>query len=330
MSKITFAYPGYLYLLILLIPLIAWYIYRYQREQVTVTVSNTSRFGLSIKNYKYYIRHLPFVLRVMALALLIAVVARPQSVNRWKSTTTEGIDIMMALDISTSMLALDFSPDRLEAAKNVATEFISGRPNDRMGLVVFGSESFTQCPLTTDHAALVNLLRDVRSGMVEDGTAIGLGLANAVNRLKDSKAISKVIILLTDGMNNAGAIAPVTSAELAKSFGIHVYTIGVGTRGTALYPMPTQYGIRKVTMEVNIDEDVLRQIAKMTDGKYFRATDNQKLAEIYKEIDKLEKSRIEMHEYSKKEEEYLSFGMIALFLLISEWLLRNLILRSIP
>jgi Ca-activated chloride channel family protein len=229
------------------------------------------------------------------------------------------------------MLAQDLKPDRLEASKNVAIEFIAGRPNDRIGLVVFSAESFTQCPLTTDHAVLINLFKDVKSGIIEDGTAIGVGLANAVKRLKDSEAISKVIILLTDGVNNRGAIDPLTAAELAKTFNIRVYTIGVGTEGTAPYPMQDMFGRRyTASMPVEIDEETLQHIADITNGKYFRATDNNKLRQIYYEIDKLEKSKINVKEFSRKEEEYLPFAVAALLIVLAEFLIRRIFLRSVP
>jgi Ca-activated chloride channel family protein len=228
------------------------------------------------------------------------------------------------------MLAQDFRPDRLEASKAVAIEFVSGRPTDRIGLVVYSAESFTQCPLTTDHAVLINLFHDIKSGMIEDGTAIGMGLANAVSRLKDSKAKSKVIILLTDGVNNRGSIAPLTAAEIARTFNIRVYTIGVGTQGTAPAPVQTPYGVQIRQVPVEIDEQILQQIAQVTDGKYFRATNNQKLIEIYKEIDQMEKSKIDVREYSRKEEEYLAYGLVAVILLLFEIIIRKTVLRNIP
>jgi Ca-activated chloride channel family protein len=237
---------------------------------------------------------------------------------------------MIALDISGSMLAQDLRPNRLEASKNVAIEFVSGRETDRMGLVVYSGESFTQCPLTSDHAVLINLFRDIESGMIEDGTAIGMGLANAINRLKDSKAQSKVIILLTDGVNNRGAIAPLTAAEIARTFGIRVYTIGVGTLGMAPVPVQTPYGTRYQNAKVEIDEETLKQIAAATDGRYFRATDNEKLREIYREIDEMEKSKIDVKEYSKQEEEYMRFGLLATILLLTEIIFRYLFFRKIP
>ena len=279
---------------------------------------------------RVWLRHVLFALKVLAIVFLVTALARPQSSNSWQTYTSEGIDIVLGLDISTSMLARDFSPDRLEAAKEVATKFILERPQDRIGLVVFAGESFTQCPLTTDQAVLVNLLREVQSGMIEDGTALGLGLANAVNRLKDSPAKSKVVILLTDGVNNRGAIAPVTAAELAKTYGIRVYTIGVGTYGEAPYPVPSPFGVQLQNMRVEIDEDVLRQIATVTGGQYFRATDNSKLEQIYKEIDQLEKSKMEVKHFSKKQEQYFWFGLIGVLLLVGEALLRYTLLRKIP
>jgi len=267
---------------------------------------------------------------MIAIALIIFVLARPQSTNSWQNTSTEGIDIMLAMDISSSMLAQDLKPNRLEAAKDVASSFINGRPNDNIGLVVFSGESFTQCPLTTDHTVLLNLFKDIHSGMIDDGTAIGLGLANAVSRIKDSQAISKVIILLTDGSNNMGEIAPVTAAEIAKAFGIRVYTIGVGTRGMAPYPFQTAFGVQYQNIPVEIDEDALKQISSTTGGQYFRATDNSSLKEIYTEIDKLEKTKISVQEYSKKQEEYKNWALLIFALLLVEILLRYTLLRNIP
>ncbi len=330
MFELHFANREWLYGLVLLVPMIAWYIWRERHRQTTFRVPGFQPFQGMKTPWRAYLRHLLFLLRLLAVALLFIVMARPQSVNRWQKVSTEGIDIIIDLDISSSMLAQDFKPNRLEAAKDVAIRFISGRPNDRIGLVVFSGESFTQCPLTTDHAVLINLFKEVKSGMIEDGTAIGDGLATAVNRLKDSKAKSKVVILLTDGMNNAGEIAPLTAAEIAKTFGIRVYTIGVGTRGTAPYPVQTPYGIRYQQMRVQIDEEVLRKIAEMTGGRYFRATNNRKLEEIYREIDKLEKSKIDVKQYSKREEEYLKFALAAALLLLLEWALGNTVLRKLP
>jgi Ca-activated chloride channel family protein len=279
--------------------------------------------------FRHYLRHLLFVFRIIALAILIVALARPQSSESFQDISTEGIDIILTLDISGSMLARDFKPDRLEASKDVATEFIAGRPYDRMGLVVFSGESFTQCPLTTDHAVLINLLHEVKSGMVEDGTAIGMGLATAVNRIKDSQAKSKVIIILTDGVNNRGEIAPLTAAEIAKTFGVRVYTIGVGTQGVAPYPVETPFGMQYQDMPVEIDETVLKEIASKTGGRYFRATDNSKLEEVYKEIDQMEKSKIDVRQYSRKEEKFMLPAMAAFFVLAFELLLRYLFFRNL-
>lgn len=266
---------------------------------------------------------------MVAVALLIVILARPQSTNSWSNSSTEGIDIMLAMDISGSMLAQDLKPNRLEAAKDVAASFINGRPNDNIGLVVFSAESFTQCPLTTDHTVLLNLFKDIQSGMIQDGTAIGLGLANAVSRIKDSHAKSKVIII-DRWSNNAGEIAPVTAAEIAKTFGMRVYTIGVGTKGMAPYPFQTAFGVQYQNIPVEIDEATLKQIASTTGGQYFRATDNASLKEIYSEIDQMEKTKISVQEYSKKQEEYKNWALLVFALLLVEILLRNTLLRNIP
>ncbi len=327
----TFANPTYLYLLVLLVPLIGWYIYKLCKSQASLQVSSAEAFEApKAASWKVYLRHVPFVLRMAVITLLIIVLARPQSTNSWQNTNTEGIDIMLALDISTSMLAEDLKPNRLEAAKDVAASFINGRPNDNIGLVVFSGESFTQCPLTTDHTILLNLFKDIRSGMIQDGTAIGLGLANAVSRIKDSQALSRVIILLTDGSNNMGEIAPVTAAEIAATFGIRVYTVGVGTKGMAPYPRQTPFGIQYQNIPVDIDEPALKQIASTTGGQYFRATDNASLREIYSEIDQMEKTKISVQQYSKKQEEYMNWALLLFALLLIEVVLRNTLLRNIP
>lgn len=327
-----FANPSYIYLLLLLIPLIGWYFWKMRKNQASVEMSSSQAFDApKAVTAKVYLRHVPFVLRMIAIALVIVILARPQSTNSWQNSSTEGIDIMMAIDISSSMLAQDLRPNRLEAAKNVAAAFINGRPNDNIGLVVFSAESFTQCPLTTDHAILLNLFKNIQSGMIEDGTAIGLGLANAVSRIKDSQAKSKVIILLTDGSNNRGEIAPVTAAEIAKTFGIRVYTIGVGTKGEAPYPFRLPGGIIQTQMiPVDIDEPTLKQIATTTGGQYFRATDNASLKEIYSEIDQMEKTKISVREYSKKQEEYKNIALLLLALLLLELLLKHTLLKKIP
>ncbi len=330
MNGISFKNPEYFYLLLLLLPMIAWYILQQKKLGASIQFSSNMGFARIPKNWKHYFRHSVFLLQMLSLSVLITALARPQSSNSWSNVTTKGIDIVIALDISSSMLAMDFRPNRIEAAKDVAIQFISGRTNDRIGLVIFSGESFTQCPLTTDHATVINLFKGIESGMIEDGTAIGNGLATAVSRLKDSDAISKVVILLTDGENNRGEIAPVTAAELAKTFGIRVYTVGVGTVGMAPYPIQTPFGVQVRDVEVKIDEVTLEKIAQITDGKYFRATNNNKLAEIYQEIDKLEKSKIDVKEYSKKQEEYLKYATYGSLLLLLGMFLKTTIFRNIP
>lgn len=330
MFGFEFANPKYFLLLVLLVPMILWYVLREKKSHADLQFSSLRAFKGIKHSGRIWLRHVLFALEVLAIVFLVFALARPQSSNSWQTYTSEGIDIVLALDVSGSMLARDFDPDRLEAAKTVAQKFILERPQDKIGLVIFAGESFTQCPLTTDQRVLVNLIRDVKSGMIEDGTAIGLGLANAVNRLKDSPAKSKVVILLTDGVNNRGAIAPATAAELAKTYGIRVYTIGVGTYGEAPYPVQTPFGVQMQNVPVEIDEDILQQIATLTGGKYFRATDNNKLEQIYKEIDQLEKSKIEVKHFSKKNEQYFIFGLIGMVLLIAQALLRYTVLRKIP
>ncbi len=325
----TFAHPYYFLLLLLLIPAILWYVLKRKQRYASLQVSNTFAFKQMPKTWKQRCQHLPFVLRCLVFSLVVVVLARPQSVDSWQNTSTEGIDIVVALDISTSMLAEDLKPNRLEAAKSIASSFVADRHNDNIGLVLFAGESFTQCPLTTDHAVLMNLFGSIQCGMIEDGTAIGLGLANAVSRVKDSQAKSKVIILLTDGTNNRGDIDPLTAAELAKTFGIRVYTIGVGKKGKAPYPFQTANGVVYQNVEVNIDEEPLKQIASLTGGVYFRATDNATLAGIYQEIDQLEKTKMQVREYSKRQEEFRPFALAAFLLLLIEILLRQII-RSLP
>jgi Ca-activated chloride channel family protein len=329
MRGIDFAQPAFLYLLIIVPLMIGFYIFKQQKAVASLRVSGTKPFERAGKTFRNYLRHILFGLRTIVVGLLIIVLARPQATDNFQDVSTEGIDIILALDISGSMLARDFKPDRLEASKNVATEFISGRPYDRIGLVVFSGESFTQCPITTDHAVLINLLREMKSGMIEDGTAIGMGLATAVNRIKDSEAKSKVIILLTDGVNNRGMVAPMTAAEIAKTYGIRVYTIGVGTQGVAPYPVQTPFGVQYQDMQVEIDEAILKEIAKMTDGKYFRATDNEKLKQVYAEIDKLEKSRIETRQFKLKEEKFESLALAAFCLILLEIILRNTLFKNL-
>ena len=331
-NDITFANKELLWLLLVIPAIIAWYIWKNKTYSAEIKVSTLSGFKGIKKSPKYYLRHSIIVLRLLAIALLIIVLARPQSRSSWKDVKTEGIDILMSLDISGSMLAKDFKPNRLEAAKDVAIDFIDSRPNDRIGLVIFSGESFTQCPLTTDHAVVKNLFSGIRTGMVKDGTAIGNGLATAVSRVKDSKAKSKVVILLTDGVNNQGSVAPLTAAEIAKAFGVRVYTIGVGTVGKALAPVSMypdgsyQYGY----VDVNIDEKTLEEISDMTGGKYFRATDNKKLKEIYQEIDRLEKTIFEEKNFTNKAEHFLPFAIGAAILLLIEFLLKNTVFKTAP
>lgn len=327
----TFESPQYLYLALLIIPITAWYVWRRNKQTANLQVSTISPFKGAPKSLRYYILHLPFALRMIALALLCVILARPQSSETWSDQNVEGIDIMMAIDISGSMLAEDLKPNRLEAAKTISSEFVNSRPNDNIGLVVFSGESFTQCPLTTDKAALSQLFGVINEQMIQaNGTAIGLGLASAVNRLKDSQAKSKVIILLTDGSNNTGEIDPMMASDLAKTFGIRVYTIGVGTKGMAPYPFQTAFGIQRQMVPVDIDESTLKSISGNTDGKYFRATDNKSLKAIYEEIDQLEKTKISVQEYSKKNEEYLPFALALLGVMLLEFLVRYLIVRHNP
>jgi len=329
MTVITFANPAFLWLLVLIPAMIAYYIIRQQRTAASLKMPDLKVFNKTGTTFRNWLRHILFALQAAAMTLLIIVLARPQKTDRFQDVTTEGIDIMLTLDISGSMLARDFRPDRLEASKNVATEFISGRPYDRMGLVVFSGESFTQCPLTTDHAVLINLMREIQSGMIEDGTAIGNGLATAISRIKDSEAKSKVIILLTDGVNNRGDIAPSTAADIAKTFGIRVYTIGVGTQGSAPYPVQTPYGIQYQNMPVEIDEAILKEISGKTGGRYFRATDNNKLVQVYAEIDKLEKSKIDVMQFTRREEKFLLPSIIAFVMLSLQILAQVTIYKNI-
>lgn len=327
-----FANPKYLILLVLLVPLIVWYIIKLRKVQATIKISSISAFTRADANHsvRTYARHLPFVLRLTTIALIIIILARPQASNTFETSKSEGIDIIMALDISSSMLAEDLQPNRVEAAKKVASEFISDREQDKIGLVIFAGESFTQVPLTTDHGVLLNALHNIKLGLIEDGTAIGLGLANSVNRLKDSESKSKIVILLTDGSNNRGQIAPMTAAELANEYNIRVYTIGVGTRGTAPAPVMTPYGERMQNVPVDIDENTLTQIAELTGGKYFRAVDNNSLKHIYSEIDELEKYLIQVDKVTRKQELYLPYALFAIGLLLLETILRRTWLRNIP
>ncbi len=306
-----------------------------KKSEPTMRMSDTFVFRYAPKSLKVRLMPLQMLLRLTAFTFLVLALARPQTSNSWKNRQTEGIDIMLAIDVSTSMLAEDLKPNRLEAAKMVAAEFISGRPDDNIGLTIFAGESFTQCPMTTDHTSLLNLLQNVRAdiaarGLISDGTAIGMGLANAVSRLKDSKAKSKVVILLTDGSNNRGDLSPMTSAEIAKSLGIRVYTIGVGTNKVAPYPMPVAGGVQYVNIPVEIDSKTLSEIAAATDGGFYRATNNRELQNIYREIDKLEKSKLNVTQFSKRYEAYQPFALAACLLLLLELLLRLTIFRKLP
>jgi len=330
LKPLTFGNPGFLFLLLIIPLLVVWYFYRRKKNTADLQISTTEGFAQVGRNLKFYIYRGLYVLRLLALTLLILALARPQTSLSRQDISVEGIDLVIALDVSGSMLAMDFKPDRLEAAKDLAIEFIDGRPNDRIGLVIFSGETFTQCPLTTDHAILKNLFRDIHSGMIDDGTALGDGLATAVNRLRGSKAVSKVIILLTDGVNNMGSLDPRSAAEIAKLYGIRIYTIGIGSMGQAPYPVQTPFGMQTQMMEVKIDEPLLMEIAKGTDGKYFRATNNAKLRSICQEIDKMEKSKIDVTEFRKKKEEFLPLVLAAFIIVCLEMLLRYMYLRNIP
>ena len=327
-----FASPHYLWLLTLLAPMIAYYVWRTMQGGAAIQISTVEGVARAPKSVRYYLRHLPFALRAAAFALLVVALARPQDVEQNVRTNTEGIDIMLAIDVSGSMLARDFKPDRITAAKEVAGSFISDRYGDRIGLVAFAAEAFTQSPLTTDQSTLQTLLAQIRSGLIDDsGTAIGNGLATAINRLRESDAKSKVVILLTDGVNNRGEITPITAAEIAKAQNIRVYTIGVGTEGMAPYPAVDMFGnITFVKQKVEIDEKTLTAMAEMTGGRYFRATDNAKLKAIYDEINQLEKSKVEVTEHLSYHEQFLAWVLAALGLLLAEFLLANLVLKRIP
>ena len=329
-DHIKFANPEALYLLLLIPAAIVWYWFKDPDSRPKFQISSYQAIAAAGKSFRHYFIHLQFVLKLLAFAMLIFALARPQSSSTRQNVNIEGIDIVLAMDISGSMLAEDFKPNRLEVSKEVAKDFILGRPGDRIGLVVFSGESFTQCPLTSDHPILINLLKEIKSGMIEDGTAIGDGLATAVSRLKESDAISKVIILLTDGENNRGFIDPVSAAEIAKVFGLRVYTIGVGSIGTAPYPVQTPFGMQYQEVEVKIDEALLQDIAGMTNGKYFRATNSAKLKDIYNEIDQLEKSKIDVTEHRKKSEEFFPFALLALIFLLTDFVLGVSLFRRFP
>lgn len=330
-----FVSKGYFLLLLLLIPYILWYFMYRKKTEPTMRMADTKVYQYAPKSMRVRLIHLPMLLRCVAFTLIVFAMARPQTHNSWDNKTVEGIDIMLAMDVSTSMLAEDLKPNRMEAAKDVAHEFISGRPNDNIGLTIFAGEAFTQCPMTTDHGSLLRLLQDTRTdiaarGLIDDGTAVGMGLANAVSRLKASKAKSKVVILLTDGSNNTGDISPMTAAEIAKSLGIRVYTIGVGTNKVAPYPMPVADGVQYVNIPVEIDTQTLKEIAHTTDGNFYRATSTAELKKIYQDIDKLEKTKMSVKHYAKRYEAYQPFALAALVVLLLEVLLRITWFRRIP
>jgi len=330
MKPMTFANPEMFYLLIIVPILIFLYFWRLSKRKPTIVYSSINSLNFRPKSIKTKLRHIPFFLTCIGIIFIIISLARPQSSSTRKEVQTEGIDIVLAMDVSTSMLAEDLKPNRIEAAKQTAMKFIDARISDRIGLVVFAGESFTQCPPTIDHSVLKNLLKSIKSGMIEDGTAIGMGLATSVSRLKDSKAKSKVIILLTDGINNTGFISPQTAAEIAHTFNIKVYTIGVGTLGEAPYPFQTPFGVQYQNIDVKIDEGILREIAGITGGKYFRATDTKSLERIYQEIDKMEKSKIDVAYFTKKTEEYLPYTLAGLIFIFLSIFLNYSVFRKLP
>lgn len=330
-----FVNKEYFALLLLLIPYIIWYFLYRKKSEPTMLMSDTYAYMFAPKSWRIRLIYAPMLLRCITFVFVVCVLARPQTHNAWDEKTVEGIDIMLAMDVSTSMLAEDLKPNRIEAAKNVASEFISSRPNDNIGLTIFAGEAFTQCPMTTDHASLLSLLHSVRTdiaarGLISDGTAVGMGLANAVSRLKDSKAKSKVVILLTDGSNNMGDISPMTSAQIAQSLGIRVYTIGLGTNKVAPYPMNVGGTTQYINIPVEIDTKTLSDIAAVTEGNFYRATNNRQLKQIYKDIDTLEKTKMKVKKYSKRYEAFQPFALLAVLSLLLELLLRNTVLRRIP
>lgn len=326
-----FEYPHLLWLLVIPALLIVHYIYlELCGRRPHLRVSDIRYWKAGGKSVLSYLRHAPMLLRTVALSMIIIAIARPRSSSKMDKIDTEGIDIVLAMDVSTSMLARDFTPDRISAAKDIAIEFISQRPSDRIGIVVFAGESYTQCPLTTDRATLINLMKEIQTGLIDDGTAIGNGLATAVARMQGSDAKSRVVILLTDGVNNRGEITPQTAADIAKTYGIRVYTIGVGANGTAPYPVITPWGVQMQDVEVEIDEDLLKGIAETTGGRYFRATDNTKLSEIYSEINKMEKARTTIDSFPVYKELFMDFALVALIFLLLEVVFNAFILKRLP
>ena len=326
-----FEYPGLLWLLVIPALLVLHYIYlELAGRHPHMRVSSSVPWTITGTSFMAVLRHLPFLLRTFALVMIIIAIARPRSSTEMEKIDTEGIDIVLAMDVSTSMLARDLTPDRISASKDIAIEFISQRPSDRMGIVVFAGESFTQCPLTTDRATLINLMKEVQTDLIEDGTAIGNGLATAVARMKDSDAKSRVVILLTDGVNNRGEISPQMAAEIAKTYGIRVYTIGVGKEGMAPYPVMTPWGVEVQNVKVEIDEALLSDIAQSTGGRYFRATDNTKLAEIYSEINKMEKAKTTVDSFPVYKELYGLYALLALIAVLLEFFIDRFVLRRLP
>ncbi len=331
-KDIQFAEKHWFWLMLIIPIMILWYIWRLKKHEGEFNFSSFTLFKGIKSSARAKFRHVLFVVRLTALALIIAALARPQSRSSWKNSKTEGIDIMLSMDVSPSMLAKDFKPNRLDAAKDVIIDFIDARPNDRIGMIIFGGEAFTQCPLTSDHKVLKNMIPMIKVGMVEDGTAIGVGLATAVGRIKESKAKSKVIILISDGVNNSGEVAPLTASDLAKTYGVRVYCIGVGTRGKALTPVAryTQDEYEYDYVDVDIDEKTMTEMSNMTGGKYFRATNKSSLKDIYAEIDKLEKTIISEKSFTNKAEHFLPLALMAAALLLVEFLLRFTLFKSIP
>ena len=327
-----FKNPLFFLLLLVLVPYIVWYVMRFKQSLPSLKVPDTTKYVKVPKTFRLYLMHLPFLLRIILISLVVCILARPQSRHSWSNTDVEGIDIMLAVDVSTSMLAQDFKPNRVEALKEIAQRFIEKRPNDNMGLTMFGGEAYTQCPLTTDHTVLMNLYNSVdcnmaMRGVIDDGTAIGDGIMNAILRLKESQAKSKVIILLTDGVNNSGNISPQTAAEIAKKYGIRIYTIGIGRNGMAPYPLPTG---GTAMLPVEIDEQTMTKISTETGGQYFRAQKNAELDAIYQDIDKMERTKFNVKQFSRRGELYQPFALAAMAVLLLEILLRTVVLKRLP
>jgi len=327
-----FKNPLFFLLLLVLVPYIVWYVMRFKQSLPSLKVPDTTKYVKVPKTFRLYLMHLPFLLRIILISLVVCILARPQSRHSWSNTDVEGIDIMLAVDVSTSMLAQDFKPNRVEALKEIAQRFIEKRPNDNMGLTMFAGEAYTQCPLTTDHTVLMNLYNSVdcnmaMRGVIDDGTAIGDGIMNAILRLKESQAKSKVIILLTDGVNNSGNISPQTAAEIAKKYGIRIYTIGIGRNGMAPYPLPTG---GTAMLPVEIDEETMTKISRETGGQYFRAQKNAELDAIYQDIDKMERTKFNVKQFSRRGELYQPFALAALVALLLEILLRTVVLKRLP